>query len=73
MHLVLKSEITKDKLNAIIAFLKAWNIEAELVDDKYENANHSDIHSDITKNAGMWQDYDIDAKKLRESAWQIKN
>lgn len=66
IHLVLKDDIDKAKLDALLFFLKSWNIEVELqrsssTDPKEESA--------FSLSVGLWEDYPIDANKLRQQTW----
>ena len=66
IHLVLKDDIDKTKLDALLFFLKSWNIEVDLriappIEPKKEQP--------FTLSTGLWQDYPIDATQLRKQAW----
>ena len=52
-------------MDALLNFLKSWDIEAELkTSPTIEKKN-----SDFSLSAGMWKDYTVDAKELRIQAW----
>ena len=57
------------KMDALILFLKALNIDAEL--KKIPKAVTKD-KSAFTLSAGIWKDYSIDFDNLREQAWNRK-
>lgn len=65
-QLILKNHISKSKMEALINFLKSWDIEAELqtisVDSEKKNANFS-------LSVGLWKDYEVEADELRKKAW----
>ncbi len=67
-HLVLKKDLSPTKLEALLHFLKSWDIEAELQNDK--KAIKKNVA--VALNEGMWKDYEIDAKDLRKNAWKIQ-
>ena len=69
IHLVLKNDIDKAKLDALLFFLKSWNIEVDLqiappVEIKKEQA--------FSLSVGLWKDYAIDADQLRKQVWNRK-
>jgi hypothetical protein len=69
-QIILKGHIDQSQLDALLQFLKAWGIEAELKvpakRGKKSNAAESGEKDKLfTKSFGMWKDRDIDAKKLR--------
>ena len=67
VELVLRNELKQEKMDALLYFLKVWDIDIEI--KKKANGNKS--NSDFTLSAGIWKDYDIDATKLRQQAWKI--
>ena len=64
-QLILKKDIEQTKMDALLYFLKSWNIEAELKTTPIASKKKSDF----SLSAGMWQDNDIDANDLRTQAW----
>ena len=44
--------------------------DIETLNKKKERSNKTD--SNFTLSAGIWEDYDIDATKLRRKAWKIQ-
>ncbi|HXS57374.1 MAG TPA: hypothetical protein VN726_14685 [Hanamia sp.] len=66
IEIILKNNVDKSKMDALILFLKALNIDAEL--KKIPKAVTKSKPS-FTLSAGIWKDYSIDANKLRQQAW----
>jgi hypothetical protein len=67
VELVLKNEIKKEKMDALLHFLKVWDIDLEIKSvPKARKEN-----KDFSLAAGIWKDYDIDAAELRKQAWKI--
>ena len=67
VELVLKNEIKKEKMDALLHFLKNWDINVEV-----KNVPNRAKSNDFTLSAGLWKDYDIDATVLRKQAWKIQ-
>ena len=66
VEIILKNNPDKNKIKALILFLKALNIEAEL---KKIPKTGIKGKSKFTLSTGIWKDYSIDDDKLREQAW----
>jgi len=66
IHLVLKNDIDKAKLDALLFFLKSWNIDVDL---QVSPPVESKEEKPFSLSAGLWKDYSIDAKQLRKQAW----
>jgi len=67
VELILKNEIKKEKMDALLHFLKVWDIDIEIKNTpKARNDN-----KDFSLSAGIWKDYDIDATELRKRAWKL--
>ncbi len=64
-HLILKKDIEQSKMDALLHFLKSWDIEAELKTSPVVAKKKSDF----SLSAGIWKDYNIDADELRTQAW----
>jgi hypothetical protein len=64
-QLILKNDLDKNKIDALLHFLKSWNIDAELKTTT-TSAKKSNIFS---LSAGIWEGYDIDGVELRKQAW----
>ena len=68
-QIILKNSIDNMQMNVSVGLFNSWNVDVEITHEKIsENKNFSQLFS---KTRGMWQDYDIDAKKLRNEAWGI--
>jgi hypothetical protein len=66
IQLILKNDLEQNKLEALLFFLKSWDIEAEL---KTNIPLVAKKKSDFSLSAGIWKDYAIDANELRRQAW----
>ncbi len=65
-ELILKNDLEKSKMDALLLFLKSWNIEAEVKRTKEKTAAKKQAFSLAS---GMWKDYNIEAAQLRKQAW----
>jgi hypothetical protein len=68
IELIIKNDIRKDKIDALLVFLKNWDMDVEIrntpkVEEKEEK--------EFSLSAGIWEDYNIDATTLRKEAWRI--
>ncbi len=68
-QLTFKNDLEKNKLEALLVFLKTWNIEAELKTSTPKAVKKQKIFSLST---GLWSDYSVDSKELRKKAWSRK-
>ena len=68
VELVLKNEIKKEKMDALLHFLRVWDINIEIKNMSDASKNNGDF----SLSAGIWKDYDIDATELRKRAWKIE-
>ena len=66
-QIILKDDIEQSKIDALLFFLKSWDIDVEL---KTTQTNQSKIPSGFSLSKGIWSNYDLDAKKLRDKAWR---
>jgi hypothetical protein len=66
-EIVLKNNIDKSKMDALLSFLKTWGLEAEL---RTINEHANKKSAKFTLTAGLWKDYNISADNLRKQAWQ---
>lgn len=64
-QIIIKKDLEQGKLNALLNLLRSWDIDVEL---KTNDIKVKD-ESNFTLSAGLWKDYDLDASKLREKAW----
>ena len=67
VELVLKNSIKKEKMDALLHFLKVWDMDIEIK----RVSKSRKINNDFSLSAGIWKDYDIDATELRKQAWKI--
>jgi hypothetical protein len=67
-ELIIKQDISPSKMDALIQFLKGWDIEVELKRDPKKPISKK--HT-FTLSAGLLKDNNIDAKDLRAKAWKI--
>ena len=67
-QLILKTDIEPSKMEALLHFLKSWNIEAEL---KTSTAVTKKA-DEFSLNTGLWKDHNIEANELRTQAWSRK-
>jgi hypothetical protein len=65
-QLILKKNISQSKMEALIYFLKSWDIEAEVKTSVEASPKKK---SDFSLSAGLWKDTAIDANELRKQAW----
>lgn len=56
-QLILKTDIDATKMEALLFFLKSWNIDAELKTTPMLKEKKQDFSLAV----GMWEDYDVDA------------
>jgi hypothetical protein len=68
-QLIIKKDIGKIKMDALLNFLKSWDIDAELI-TKPETKKQSE--SDFSLSFGIWKDYEISGTELRSQAWKRK-
>lgn len=65
-QLILKKDISQSKMEALIYFLKSWDIEAEV---KINTEVPAKKKTDFSLSVGLWKDNAIDANELRKQAW----
>ena len=66
VQLIFKDDIGQNKLEALIQFLKSWDIDAEL---KNTSKIASKKKEKFSLNTVIWNDNPIDAKELRKQTW----
>ncbi len=69
MQLILKNNIERSKLLALINFLKSMNFDFEMRSNKIEPQA---ANNKFNLAAGLWGDADITAENLRTKAWKRK-
>lgn len=65
-QLIFRNDLEKNKLDALLHFLKTWNIEAEV---KISTTKIPNKTNDFSLASGIWKVNAIDAKELRIKAW----
>jgi hypothetical protein len=71
VQLNFKNGIDNNKVSILLHLLKSWDIEAELKEVVIPEKNKAKSVS-LPLSAGMWADYDVNDKQLREKAWGIR-
>lgn len=67
-QLIFKSPISASKMKTLILFLKSWGIDAEFKQEpKLKSSQEND--NGLNLSVGLWEDYDINSKELREKSW----
>lgn len=66
VELILKNDIGQNKIDALLHFLKSWDIDAEL---KITTPVKTKKKTNFSLSAGIWKDYTVDADELRKQAW----
>jgi len=66
-EIILKNNIDKSKMDALLAFLKTWGVDAEL---RTTNVHTNKKAAEFTLSTGLWKDYTVSADNLRKQAWQ---
>jgi len=61
-QLTLKNKINESQMSILLHLLQSWNVETKV-------ENIEDPITILPFSTGMWADYDIDDKTLREKAW----
>lgn len=67
-QLIIKNNIEQSKIDALLQFLKSWNIDAQFKSSSIDVKKKTDF----SLSAGIWKGYDISDKQLREQAWSRK-
>jgi len=68
-EIILKNNIDKNKIDALLSFLKSWGLDAEL---RTSNVTTNKKSGKFTLSVGLWKDYAVSADELRKQAWQRK-
>jgi len=66
-EIILKDNLEQRKIDALLDFLKSWDIDAEL---RITNAEKSTEAVEFSLSKGIWSDYDVNSKELRDKAWK---
>lgn len=67
VEIILKDDLEKGKIQALIRFLKSMNIDAELKEVKKKVVGKK---GEFSLSAGIWKNYEINAANLRKQAWK---
>lgn len=67
-EIILKDDIEQSKNEALLFFLKSWDIDAEIKTSQSPQKTKSKA---FTLSKDIWSDYEIDAKELRNKAWKL--
>jgi len=70
-QLKINGNIAQYQIDIIMSMLNSWNIDAlvEFAGNPVLNRKDADTGQALSFSAGMWEDYDINDKSLREKAW----
>ncbi len=66
-EIILKDNLEQRKIDALLNFLKSWDIDAEL---RITNAEKSTEAVEFSLSKGIWSDYNVNSKELRDKAWK---
>lgn len=69
VEIILIDNIEKNKIDALLHFLKALNINAEL---KRNVQPDNRKKTEFSLSAGIWKNHKVDAVELRKQAWKRK-
>ncbi|MDO5523157.1 MAG: hypothetical protein Q4G48_03830, partial [Bacteroidia bacterium] len=67
-ELILKNDIDDDKLKTLMDILKTWGVSAEVRNKGDKKAAPVSQEDDFPFSIGLWDDYEIDDKTLRQNA-----
>ena len=65
-QIILRQDLEKSKLDALVAFLKSWNVDMEV---KTNAKPKGKAKTEFSLSVGLWKNYVVDAKELRNKAW----
>ncbi|WP_147273578.1 hypothetical protein [Pedobacter chinensis] len=66
-EIILKDDIEQSKIDALLFFLKSWDIDVELKTTVSKKTTKS---KEFSLSKGIWSDYEINADELRDKAWR---
>lgn len=69
VEIILKEPIERQKIEALVKFLKSMNIAAEVKEGRKKEVKKK---VPFSLHAGIWENHDIDADTLRKNAWKIR-
>ena len=67
-QLTLKNRIDNSQMSILLHLLKSWNIEAEITHQP--TSVQPKQHKLFEKTVGIWEDRDIDIKKMRKEIYE---
>ncbi|TCD27110.1 hypothetical protein EZ456_11360 [Pedobacter psychrodurus] len=65
-EIILKDNVEQNKIDALLAFLKSWDIDAEL---RTTSSKKSTKTTKFSLSKGIWSDYSVNSAELRDKAW----
>jgi len=66
-EIILKDDIEQSKIDALLFFLKSWDIDVELRTTTSKKTTKS---TKFSLSEGIWSDYDVNVEGLRDKAWK---
>ena len=66
-QLIFKNDLEQNKIDALLQFLKSWNIEAEL---KTVYKKKATKNTTFSLASGIWKDNPITGEDLRNKSWK---
>ena len=66
-QILLQNDIDSMQMSVLIGLFNSWSVNAIITDEK--KFEEKSFTQRFAKTRGMWKDYDIDAKQLRQDAW----
>lgn len=67
-QITFKNDIDQNKIDALLHFLRSWDIDAEVSYNMTEK-KRAEKDTTLTLSVGLWEGRDINDKQLREQAW----
>ncbi|MEA5129380.1 MAG: hypothetical protein VB074_14465 [Proteiniphilum sp.] len=69
-ELIFKKDIDEEKLNTLLNFLNSWGVEVEVQPKPRKNlVRKGSSKKTFSLSVGLWDDYAIDGKTLRNKSW----
>jgi hypothetical protein len=66
-EIILKDDLEQDKIDALLFFLKSWDINVEL---RITEKKKTKKTGEFSLSKGIWSDYKITSEVLRDKAWK---
>ena len=67
-QILLQNSIDNMQMNVLIGLFNSWNVDVVITEGK--KSENKPFSQPFAKTRGMWKNYDIDAKQLRQDAWR---